>query len=257
MAGRLEHAIIIPTFNQQPEYLRAAVLSALWQTVPCHVVVVDDGSTPPQQPVVDAVRQEYEQTSSTTARLTYLYQSNRGVAGALNCGIRHAMEEHGDALAIQWLSSDDLFVQTKTDIQGNALAADPYATVSYCAWHEGVPRSNAVWPAAQYATREDLFEALKKGCFINACTVMWHRVMFERVGLFDERIVHAQDYEFILRCAEVDNFVAVNEPLVRRRIHATQMVNTLRRPEEAEKKARDMAYLKERYGAVGAVWIPS
>lgn len=235
-------SIIIPVYNQSVLYLEAAVKSALLQTVDVEVVVVDDGSTEP-------VIQLLGKMSGVSGDITCIRQDNGGVASALNAGIRQSTGEY-----IQWLSSDDVFRLDKTKLQLGAIGDNK---VCYCAYEDGVPQSQVTWPAAQYSSQESLFGVLKEHCFINACTVMWHRSVFDEIGFFDTNMRHCQDYEFLLRCAERYNFIALNLPLVRRRTHAGQMLNTLKDPVEAESKRKDLEYLRERYGATAQVWLPN
>ncbi len=247
-------SVIIPTFNQAPAYLRAALLSAKRQTYQCQIVVIDDGSEPRQDGIVEEVFAgefgRYE-VGGPIYRCIYDWQPNGGVARALNRAIELATGEW-----IEWLPSDDVFLPHKTAMQLAALQRDN-GKVSYCAYEEGIPQIIQTVPAPQYPTQEAFFEALKQHCFINAACVMWHRSVLEEVSGFDPRLRHAQDYGCLLACAEKYNFAAVNQPLVRRRIHPGQMINTLKQEAERLIKEADMAYLRERYGCTGGVWVPS
>jgi glycosyltransferase involved in cell wall biosynthesis len=236
-------SIVIPVYNQTEAYLVAALRSAIYQTVQCEIVVVDDGSDTPILPIVERTMKQAEYTNYRHRR-----QNNKGVAGALNAAIEVASGE-----VIQWLPSDDLFMRDKTERQMAKLDSGP---VVYCGYEEGIPKPQNTYLAAAYPTQEKFFDQLKKHCFINAACVMWRREVFDDIGGFNPDIIHAQDYEFLLRCAENWNFGVVAEALVRRRVHAGQMINTLNSPEEAAKKKRDMKYLQERYGAIGNVWTP-
>ncbi|MBU2249618.1 MAG: glycosyltransferase, partial [Gammaproteobacteria bacterium] len=210
---------------------------------PCQIVVIDDGSDEPIKDIVEATCLRCHHRGWKFCR-----QENEGVAGALNMGI-----EISDGDYIQWLPSDDLFMADKTARQ---LEAIDNHRVCYTGYELGIPKPQATYLAAQYPTQEVFFNQLKQHCFINAATVMWSRSVFEDIGVFDPRIIHAQDYEFLLRCASKWNFQVVAEPMVRRRVHAGQMINTLRDEVEAEKKRQDMRYLRDTYGAVGGVWTP-
>jgi len=240
--------IIVPTFNQDSHYLRAALLSAKHQTYPCEIIIIDDGSSPSQEDVVAEVMQGYTDEKGVSCK--YVYQDNRGVAGALNRGIEESTGEF-----LQWLPSDDLFSMSKTEAQLSYMVTNG-EDVCYCSYEEGVPIAANTWPAAQYPNREKLFDALKIHCFVNAATVMFRRSVIDECGVFNEDMVHAQDYEFLLRLAEKFNFAALNVPLVRRRVHEGQMLRTLKLPEEKAKKQEDMEYIQERYGANGYVWLP-
>ncbi len=56
-ASPFQAAVVIPTFNRR-EYLRAALLSAISQTIPMELVVIDDGST---DGTPEMVRSEFPQ----------------------------------------------------------------------------------------------------------------------------------------------------------------------------------------------------
>jgi glycosyltransferase involved in cell wall biosynthesis len=249
-------SILIPTFNQSPAFLRAALLSAKHQTHRCEIIIVDDGSDPRAEAVVEEVMTGY---SDEDVQCKYVWQENKGVAGALNRALTEATGEW-----IRWLPSDDLFALSSTQ---TLLNHRPYEVghpqkeddprIFYGGYEEGIPSSAKSIPAITFSTRERLFDALCRHCFINAASVMWHASVFEEIGNFNEQIVHAQDYEFLLRCAEKFNFLGVNDVLLRRRVHAGQMIQTLHDPAEKLKKQRDMEFLRERYGAGGHVWIPN
>lgn len=255
----MTHTIVIPTFNQYEAFLRAALLSALCQDDDSlQIVVIDDGSTPPQEAVINAVVDDFMVLHRLSDRpdVLYYYQPNGGVAAALNAGIERSTGEW-----VHWLSSDDVYLPGKCRTMEQAVWAakargEDYK-VAYCAWDEGIPVREAQWPAAQYPTREAQHADLLKHCFINACTAMWHRSVFEKVGVFEPAFVHAQDLAFLLKCSCHYLFLAVNESLVRRRNHPGQMIHTLHDPIEKAKKAADLATLKERYGFNGHVWIPN
>lgn len=83
---------IIPTYNQE-QFLEEAIESALAQTVPCEVIVVNDGSTDTTKFILD----EYSD------RVKVINQSNRGLPSARNTGIMNATGDY-----ILPLDSDDI-----------------------------------------------------------------------------------------------------------------------------------------------------
>lgn len=249
-------SILIPVYNQDPDILRACLRSALWQRgQEVQVVVVDDGSAAP----FDALLVELEDEAlgaldrheiQTRGWVTYTRQANGGVAAALNAALSLATGTY-----IHWLSSDDLYHPDKVAKQV-ALMERNGASVSYCTYEDGVPHPQTCYPAVQYPTREKLFEDLRQQCFINACTVCWRADFLRKIGGFDPSFRHCQDYEVLLRSAQRENFAALNVPLVRRRVHAGQMLNVLRQKEEQEIKAQELARLNEMYGCTARLWVP-
>ena len=97
-------SFIIPTYNYSA-FVRDAVESALLQTYkPVEVIVVDDGSTDDTKEVLS----DYIDTGD----IKYLYQNNKGLAGARNRGLGEAKGEN-----IVFLDSDDLVDEKKLEIQ--------------------------------------------------------------------------------------------------------------------------------------------
>lgn len=83
-------SIIIPTYNHE-HYLTESIQSALDQTVPCEIIVIDDGSTDGSLNV------------AKTFPVKVIHQVNKGLASARNTGIMNATGDY-----ILPLDSDDL-----------------------------------------------------------------------------------------------------------------------------------------------------
>lgn len=96
-------SIIIPAYNHA-RYLPAAIASALAQTVPVEVIVVDDGSTDD----VDLAMSQFLDDE----RVSYMKRPHEGVAAARNAGIDAAS---GDFL--MFLDADDTIEPTKVELQ--------------------------------------------------------------------------------------------------------------------------------------------
>lgn len=92
----MKASIVIPCFNLA-EYLRQAIESALTQTVPAEVIVINDGST------------DNSLAIATGYDVKVVNQANKGVAGARNAGI---MNSTGDVIlnldADDWIEPDYL-----------------------------------------------------------------------------------------------------------------------------------------------------
>jgi GT2 family glycosyltransferase len=70
-----------------------------------------------------------------------------------------------------------------------------------------------------FKDRGTFYQNLKKICFINGSTIMIKKDVFDTVGIFDERIKYAHDYDFWLRVGQKYPFQYIDEPLVLYRIH--------------------------------------
>lgn len=109
-------SIIIPTFNHA-EYLAGAIDSALAQTLPCEVIVVDDGSTDGTAALL----------ASYGNRIKAIYCLHSGVAHARNVGLDHA---GGDF--VMFLDADDTIADRKVEFQVLELASHDRAGWAIC-----------------------------------------------------------------------------------------------------------------------------
>lgn len=89
-------SIIIPSYNQA-KYLSDAIDSCLMQTVPCEIIVVDDGSTDESLQIA----RQYEKDG-----VKVISQVNKGLASARNTGIMNAT---GDWIVP--LDADDVLIE--------------------------------------------------------------------------------------------------------------------------------------------------
>ena len=110
-------SVVIPLYNSAAT-VRESLDSVLRQTyLNLEIIVVDDGSTDQGLALVQQVQD---------SRLRVIRQSNRGLAGARNTGIRLA---RGSILA--FLDSDDLWTPEKIDRHVTHLCGQPEVGISY------------------------------------------------------------------------------------------------------------------------------
>lgn len=111
-------SIVIPAYNHASVVLDA-VSSALAQTVPCEVVVVDDGSTD----ATPAILKRY----ATDARVRVIRVPHGGPARARNVGLEAARAPY-----VMFLDADDLIAPTKVERQVRCFEAHPDVEWVYC-----------------------------------------------------------------------------------------------------------------------------
>lgn len=202
--------IVIPTYNQQ-RYLAEAVQSALAQTyLDREVLVIDDGSTDRTPAILDQFG----------SAIRWVRKENGGTASALNLGIREAR-----GTWVAWLSSDDAFLPDKLERQMALVSQQPHCDVVYTDWYvvdaDGAVTSHLHSPT--FPTRKKLIAGLVRGCVINGSTTLVRRSAYERVGLFDESLVQAHDWDMWLRLARDYAFGHVPQPLLRYRWHGENL----------------------------------
>lgn len=195
-------SIIIPFYNCQ--YVDKAIESALGQTYKnIEVIVVDDGSSK----FIDKI-------SPYFPTIKFIQKGNGGTASALNLGIKNATGEY-----FAWLSSDDVYKPEKISKQlqfmkevGASVSYSPYILIN--SKGEYLQQINKYYP-----NKIAFIKRALKYCPVNGCTVMAKMDVFSKVGLFDESLRYANDYDMWCRILLKYDFFYLNEPLVLYRNH--------------------------------------
>lgn len=215
-------SIIIPVYNGG-NYLKKAIDSALRQTyLNIEVIVVNDGST--DNGYTESIALSYGK------RIRYFYKENGGVSSAINLGINKMMGEY-----FSWLSHDDEYIDTKIEKQIEKLRKD--GTIAICSERLIDKNTKYLTPPRDYSIlaskgvidwKEELSLILSKRSF-SGCSLLIPKYVFEKVGLFDERLTFNQDFDMWLRiCFEGYSWVYLNEVGVLSRVHEQQVTQTRR-----------------------------
>lgn len=234
-AGEPVASIIIPTYNQRPEFLRMAIASALTQTVPVEVLVIDNGSTScpwcdtpnaerkPSTGVADHPRpgacSPACQGAPDGVRLFWIPTNPGHPWDALNIGIR-AMHTPW----FTWLSSDDLFYPPKIERQREIMATNGWdlSAHAYDRIGEHGEVISLVIAAPEWKTMKDQRTGNATGCSINGLTAMISRDALEAVRLpsgdyFDTSYVVSADWELWNRLGTRRMWHAMRDVLATRR----------------------------------------
>jgi glycosyltransferase involved in cell wall biosynthesis len=198
---------VIPAYNYA-RFVGRAIDSVLAQThrdVEC--IVVDDGSTDD----TPAVLARYGD------RIRAIRQENRGLSATRNTGIKAS---RGELIAL--LDADDEWKPEKLATQLPVLANDPDVAAVGCACDyldiEGRSIGSGFKPSPErgaaglraVATRKSFVSSSSSGAVIR-------RRVLDEVGLFDETLTAAEDWDMWLRIAA--RYAIVNLPEVLVRVH--------------------------------------
>ncbi len=194
---------VVPT-HRRPELMHAAVQSIVDQDYqgPIEIIVVFD-ACPPELPEVDL-------GPNRTLRAV-VNERVRGLAGARNSGILSASHDF-----IAFLDDDDTWMPRKLTAQmqlferrpdlrlvGSAMQVDDGHTT-----HERLVPSGVV-------TRADLLRDRLAG--LHSSSFVFRRsALIDEIGMIDEQLpgAYGEDYDVLLRTAELAPIELVNEPLV-------------------------------------------
>jgi glycosyltransferase involved in cell wall biosynthesis len=178
-------SVIIPTLNRASKLVRA-IASVLFQTFKDYeIIVVDDGST--------------DQTQNAllpfSSYIKYIRHSqNLGVSAARNTGIKASQADY-----LAFLDSDDYWLPLKLAKQFEFFQKTPEALI--CQTEEiWVRHGKRVNPWHKHLKPSgDVYEASLQRCVVSPSAVMLKRCLFDKVGLFDEKMPVCEDYDLWLR----------------------------------------------------------
>ena len=198
-------SVVIATYNYA-RFLPTALESALNQTHhDLEVIVVDDGSTDDTPAVVERFLAD--------SRVRYQRVEHLGQPKAKNTGIRLCR-----APLIAFLDADDLWRPAKIEKQVALFQADPELGVAYTRRTLMNEAGQLLEYPEPMCHRGRVLTAMFQTNFICFSSVMVRGKVFEAVGLFDEDLQLAIDYDLWLRVARQFTFNFVPESLVRYRV---------------------------------------
>lgn len=198
-------SVIIPTFNHA-QYIGQAITSVLDQHyVDYEIIVVDDGSMDNTHNIV----------AQFGRRVNYIWQENRGLAGARNAGIRVAK---GQFIAL--LDSDDMYEQDFLSVLVALMDEHPDVDAVYCV-AQSVDANNNTMPQqiGKVVSPTKLYDTLLKGGFFPPSCLFARRYCYMADGhLFDESLRRAEDLDLWLKFAKRYTIVGTDRVLLRYRI---------------------------------------
>ena len=203
---------IVPTWNNA-DYASRAVRSVLAQTYkPVQVVVADDGST---DGTVDALR-------AFGDRITLVESEHRGIPFTRNAALSAAKGQ-----IVAFLDSDDEWLPRKLELCAPRLIEDAAVGAVYTRVLVRDEVKKQTYELPVYNREGHLGRDLFTECRMSTSSLVVRRSVLDRVGLFDEELLRAQDWDMMIRLAEAARYAFVNEPLTVRRLHS-QNISTRR-----------------------------
>lgn len=206
-------SVIIPTFNGE-KYLEGALQSVFRQTYQqFEIIVVDDGSlTDASAKICDKFRE----------RLTYFLQENKGLSAARNAGIRRS---RGDYIA--FIDDDDIWLPEKLEKlvrYDDALRTKGITSGLIYSGYQAMLENGEDLCKVLYRVEGPCYLPL---LFVNLVgppsAVLISRSVLDQVGLFDENLRAAEDWDLWLRVARRYPIYSLNEFLVRYRFRTNSL----------------------------------
>lgn len=195
----MSRASIIITTHNRPHLLPRAIESARRAGTDVEIIVVDDAST---DETAKVCRSFYD--------IRYVRaERNQHVAGARNLGIMASSREY-----ISFLDDDDQRLPESLDVQIAALASAPEAGFVYgqvLVADQGGAIDGSFYPVT--CPRGDLFWQLLERNFVPCCGALFRKSCLYRVGLLNESIPGADDWDLWIRLSEIYGVASVERPV--------------------------------------------
>ena len=194
-------SVIVPVYDGE-RFVVDAVDSILRQNYhPLEIIAVDDGSTDDTARIL----QSYEE-------IRYIYQPNQGVAAARNKGIA---DSRGELIA--FLDADDFWARNKLKVQVNCLSRNP-DIVYTLGWQRNFLEPGTDRPF--WVRKEHLLK--DQPGFLP--TLVTHRRIFDRVGVFNTDCITSEDVDWFARVKDAGiPMMVVPEIVLYRRIHCSNL----------------------------------
>ncbi|MDC1162240.1 glycosyltransferase [Tenacibaculum sp.] len=199
-------SVIIPTYNRA-YLLKETIDSVLNQTFnDFELIIVDDGSTDDTEQLILSYDED----------ITYIKIVNSGQSRATNIGINASKAEY-----IALLDSDDLwdrsFLETSYEtLLGNASYGFCFCNYSYFDKNKVISEK---YLEVNRQVSGDLFPYVLEGQFICIGSFLIKKEYLIVVGLYDEEIPVANDWDLWLRISHKYNGIYIDESLFKLRQH--------------------------------------
>jgi glycosyltransferase involved in cell wall biosynthesis len=207
-------SVVMPVYNGQ-RFLAQAMDSLLAQTfTDFEVIAVDDGSTDETPAILRAY-------ADRDARVRVIRGDHAGISAALNRGI--------EASTHQWIAridADDVASPDRFAKQIAAARRHPEVVVwgsyaNHVDAHGNVLGLSKCGPTSVEEFRK--LRAAGEDCYVIHPTSMLRKDIVLKAGGYDSRFNFCEDFELFDRMAEHGAVVALPEPLLLYRIHATSI----------------------------------
>lgn len=232
-------SVVIPTYNRAHLVCDAlnSVVGQIYR--PLEILLVDDGSTDQTKQRVNLWWKDLNNKDLLTFQL--LQQENLGGNVARNAGIKAATGKY-----IAFLDSDDTWHPLKIEKQVSVFENNKVGAV-YCGLQQMELETNKVIEPStrSYPSGNILAQMLIRDVTAPTSTYILKREVFEKVGLFDEKLQARQDWDMWIRVAMEYYIGAVPEVLVDFRQHTGE-----RTASDPNKEIRSFKAIRSKYQSI-------
>lgn len=203
-------SIIIPAYNSA-KFLPETIESILKQSYRSYeIIIVDDCSTDNTNEVLKPFGKNIRYIRS---------KKNSGAAITRNRGIELAQGEF-----IAFLDADDIWLPDKLEQNIECFEADKEVAFVFSQHVNLRDEKSMAKLAKTNLPSGNIFKKLYcRQNFVLTSTVIVRKEVFDKVGLFDDKLPNCQDWDLFLRIAFYFKSKAINKPLVQYRLIADSL----------------------------------
>lgn len=222
-------SIIIPTFNGE-KFIEETIKNCQEQSYRnIEIIVINDGSSSKE---LEEVLEPYIKAKV----IKYIYQENKGLAGARNTGIKHALGDY-----IQFLDDDDLLDKYKIENQVKYLEKNQEVLGVYCKTKYFDNDTKEIIKELEVRPNEDIYGQFLIKNFLSVNSILIRK----KDLLFDESLKSLEDYDYWLRYFNTNEKIGfTDDTYCMVRVHNNNMSSNLYRMAENEIKVLEKELLK-------------
>ena len=235
--GNSKISVVMAVYNGQ-KYVREAIESILNQTFrDFEFIIVDDGSIDTTSEILKEYAREDERIKIITN------PKNIGLTKSLNKAIKVAQGKY-----IARMDADDISLPERLERQIEFMRKNPEVGLLGTAYYEmnlkGEIVGDKFFPTSDKKLKKIL---IKYNPFFHA-SVMIRKEILDKIGLYNENIPKAQDYDLWFRVTRSHKLANLDEPLMKRR-YTKEMISIKKENEQIfwAQKARAGAIQRGQY----------
>lgn len=226
-------SVVLPVYNGE-RYLEETLRSVLNQRGfrDLEVVVIDDGSTDGSAAIIERI---------PDSRIRLLRQENRGIPATRNRAIRESRGRY-----IAFTDQDDLWHPDKLATQIPAFTGRPEVGLGHCQ-SARIDENSEPISEGPVVLRSRMRGDVRRGMLVGnlvpgTAGVVVRRECFDEVGLFDESLGGADDWDMWSRIAARYEFHYVSEVLSYTRLHGANTSLDIERMRDVSLRVREKLF---------------
>ncbi len=225
-------SVVTPSCNQG-RYIERCIRSVLDQGYPNFEHIIHDNCS--ADGTLEILRRY--------PHLAWVSEPDRGQSAALNKALRRAQGE-----IIAWINADDAYEPGAFHVAARELRRDTGVKAIAGRVHLVDEAGRVLATKTPNVDRlERMIEFWARGFSLEQCGVLFRREVLEEIGLLNEQLHYAMDYDFLLRLVARHPLKLVNEVLARFTLQAASKTGRLR---------HSAAFVDERRRVSAPYWGP-